>query len=100
MVHVTTPRLVEMIDMQTTAVNAITASCPEDCRIPMTLSTEKEAIAAALMTIGPYTPENVRIVHIKNTLHLNHMRVSVGVSSRPGNPSEHHPDIGSCSHGL
>ncbi len=87
MVHVTTPRLVEQIDMQATAVNALTASCPEDCRIPMTLSTEREAIAAALMTIGPYTPENVRIVHIKNTLHLDHMRVSVGcladLASRP-----------------
>ncbi|ACN15134.1 conserved hypothetical protein [Desulforapulum autotrophicum HRM2] len=78
MVHVTTPRLVEMIDMQATAINAITASCPEDCRIPMTLATEKEAVVAALMTIGPYTPEDVRIVHIQNTLHLDHMRVSEG----------------------
>lgn len=78
MVHVTTPRLVEKIDMQTTAVNAITASCPEDCRIPMTLATEKEAVVATLMTIGPYTPEDVRIVHIQNTLHLDHMRVSEG----------------------
>jgi hypothetical protein len=78
MVHVTTPRLVEQIDMQATAVNALTASCPEDCRIPMTLSTEREAIAAALMTIGPYTPEDVRIVHIKNTLQLNYLGVSEG----------------------
>lgn len=89
MVHITTPRLVEMIDMQATAVNAITASCPEDCRIPMTLSTEKEAIAAALMTIGPYTPEDVRIVHIKNTLHLDYMGVSEGCLPDLSN----HPDI-------
>ncbi len=78
MVHVTTPRLVNKIDFQATAINAITASCPEDCRIPMTLATEKQAIAAALMTIGPYTPANVRIVHIKNTLELTHLSVSKG----------------------
>ncbi|MDY0221640.1 MAG: DUF362 domain-containing protein [Desulfobacterium sp.] len=78
MVHVTTPRLVDEIDMQATAVNAMTAACPEDCKIPMTFFTEKEAIAAALMTIGPYTPEEVRIVHIKNTLNLTHLKVSTG----------------------
>ena len=88
MVHVTTHRLVEQIDMQATAVNAITASCPEDCRIPMTLSTEREAVVAALMTIGPCTLDDVRIVHIKNTLHLDHMRVSKGcladLANNPG----------------
>jgi hypothetical protein len=78
MVHVTTPRLVNKIDLQATAINAITASCPEDCRIPLTLATEKEAIAAALMTIGPYIPEEVRIVHIKNTLELTCLAVSRG----------------------
>jgi len=78
MVHVATPRLVNRIDLQATAINAVTASCLEDCRIPLTLGTEKEAIAAALMTIGPYNPEDVRIVHIKNTLELTHLTVSRG----------------------
>lgn len=78
MVHVTTPRLVDKIDLQATAINAVTASCLEDCRIPLTLGTEKEAIAAALMTIGPYNAKEVRIVHIKNTLALTHLTVSRG----------------------
>jgi len=78
MVHVATPRLVNRIDLQATAINAVTASCLEDCRIPLTLGTEKEAIAAALMTIGHYTLEDVRIVHIKNTLELTHLTVSRG----------------------
>lgn len=78
MVHVTTPKLVAKIDLQATAINAITASCPEDCRIPMTLATEKEAVAAALMTIGPYNREKVRIIHIANTLELDRMMVSKG----------------------
>ena len=78
MVHVTTPRLVNKIDLQATAINAITASCPEDCRIPLTLPTEKEAVATALKTIRPYTLKDVRIVHIANTRELNHLKVSRG----------------------
>jgi len=78
MVHVTTPRLVNKIDLQATAVNAFTAACLEDCRIPLTLGTEMEAIAAALMTIGPYNPEEVRVVHIRNTLDLTGLTVSRG----------------------
>jgi hypothetical protein len=81
MVHVTTPRLVNKMDLQATAINAITASCPEDCKIPMILPTEKEAIATALMTIRPYTLEDLRIVRIKNTLELSHLIVSKGCLS-------------------
>jgi hypothetical protein len=88
MVHVTTPRLVNKIDLQATAITAITAACPEDCRIPLTLETEKEAIAVALMTIGPFIPEEVCIVHIKNTLELTCLAVSQGclgrLKDRPG----------------
>ena len=78
MVHVTTQRLVNKIDLQATAVNAITASCPEDCRIPLTLPTEKEAVETALKTIRPHTLNDVRIVHINNTRELNHLMVSRG----------------------
>jgi cytidine deaminase len=64
--------------MQTTAVNAITACCPEDCKIPLTLATEKQAVAAALMTLGPYTLDDLKVVHIKNTRDLTQMLVSKG----------------------
>ncbi|MDT8379881.1 MAG: lactate racemase domain-containing protein [Desulfotignum sp.] len=75
---VATRKLVDKIDMQTTAVNAITACCPEDCKIPLTLATEKQAVAAALMTLGPYTLDNLKVVHIKNTRDLTRMRISKG----------------------
>ena len=78
MVHVTTRKLVDKIDMQATAVNAVTACCPEDCKIPLTLATEKEAVAAALLTIRPYTIEDLRVVHIKNTRDISRMLVSKG----------------------
>ena len=77
-VHVATQKLVNRIDRQVTAVNAITACCPEDCRIPLTLATEKEAVTAALLTIRSYTPEDLRVVHIRNTRDLTQMLVSQG----------------------
>jgi hypothetical protein len=75
---VATQKLVDKIDMQTTAVNAITACCPEDCKVPLTLATEKQAVAAALMTLRAYTREDLKVVHIKNTRDLTQMLVSKG----------------------
>lgn len=75
---VATRKLVNRIDMQTTAVNAITAACPEDCKLPLTLATEKQAVTAALMTLRPYTLDDLKVVHIKNTRDLALMQVSKG----------------------
>ncbi len=78
---VTTRRLVEKIDSDKTAMNCITACDPEGGRIPLSYSNDREAIAAALMTIRPYTQENLKIVHIKNTSELGKMMVSCGCLS-------------------
>jgi len=74
----TTQRLVDKIDFEVTAVNCITSCCPESGRIPLTYPTDRDALAAALMTIRPYTAEDIRIVHIKNTLELTKLMVSKG----------------------
>ena len=78
MVDFVTERLVEKINMQATAINALTSSCPEEAKIPMHFETDREAIAAALMTIRPHTLHDLRIVHIKNTLKLANLMVSEG----------------------
>lgn len=77
-IHVVTRNLVDKIDMQITAVNAITACCPEDCKIPLTLATEKQAVAAAFMTLRSYTLDDLKVVHIRNTRDLARMMVSKG----------------------
>ena len=77
-VDVATPALLNKVDLEVTAVNAITACCPEDMRLPLTLATEREAIAVALATIRPFTLDDVRIVHIRNTLALERLVVSEG----------------------
>lgn len=74
----TTQRLVDKIDFQVTSINCLTSCCPESGMVPLTYPNDREAIAAALMTLRPYTQEDVRIVHIKNTLELMSMLASQG----------------------
>ncbi|MCW8892809.1 MAG: DUF362 domain-containing protein, partial [Deltaproteobacteria bacterium] len=52
--------------------------CPESGMVPLTYPNDRDAIAAALMTLRPYTQEDVRIVHIKNTLELMSVLASQG----------------------
>ncbi len=72
----TTRRLVEAIDLNALATNAITAMTPEKARIPIALATDREAVDAALETIGDVLPLNARVVHIKNTLEMKEIRIS------------------------
>lgn len=74
----TVKRLVDKIDFKVTAVNCLTSCCPESGMVPLTFATDREAIAAALKTIRPYTIADLRIVHIKNTLSLGRLLVSEG----------------------
>jgi len=72
----TTARLVRAIDRRATALNCLTASHPEAAAIPMHFDTDREAIDAALGTVGLGPPERARIVRIENTLRLVEVDVS------------------------
>jgi hypothetical protein len=72
----TLKRLVDKIDFEATAINCLTACCPEAGRVPLTYDNDRQALAAALMTIRPFQPDEVGIVYIKNTLDLRRMMVS------------------------
>jgi hypothetical protein len=72
----TTQRLINKIDSWTTSTNAITAMTPEKGRIPIGFRTDKEAVDAALSTIGAIYPEKARLIHIKNTLEMGEIDVS------------------------
>ncbi len=74
----TTRRLVDKIDFPSTIINCVTACGPEGGMIPLTFLTDREAIALALKTIRPCNEEDLRLVHIKNTMELTSMMVSVG----------------------
>jgi hypothetical protein len=72
----TLKRLVNKIDFESTAINCQTACCPEAGRVPLAYDNDRQALAAALMTIRPAQADEVGIVYIKNTLELKHMMVS------------------------
>lgn len=72
----TTTRLVRAIDPKATRLNSITATNPQGARVPIAFDTDREAIDAALSTIGLTPPEFARIVRIRNTLKLEVVEVS------------------------
>jgi Lactate racemase N-terminal domain len=72
----TAQRLIDKTDQAVTAINCITAMSPEKGRLPIALKTDKEAVEAALDTIGAIDPEKARLIHIKNTLEIGELDVS------------------------
>jgi hypothetical protein len=69
-------RLVSKIDPTATYINCLTGLSPESARIPITFDTDREAVDAALGTIGMVKPEEARIIRIQNTLLLEEMDIS------------------------
>lgn len=78
MVDMTTRRLIEKVDYETTSVNALTSCMPESPKVPPVFASDRDAILAALTTVRPHTPDDVRIVHIRNTNELRQIEVSQG----------------------
>jgi hypothetical protein len=72
----TTKKLAKKIDHDAMAMNAMAAMSPEKGRIPIALCSEKDAVEAALSTIGAVEPEKARIIHIKNTLEMGKLDIS------------------------
>jgi hypothetical protein len=71
-----TDRLYNKIDRRALYVNALAGSEPEHARIPMVLPTDREAVEAAIATIGPVESHSLRLVHITNTKDLRTLEVS------------------------
>lgn len=75
-----TDRLAKKIDRDKTVINCLTGLSPEKAAIPIVFPTDKDAITAALKTVGMKEMNLIRIVHIKNTRNLNQMSVSEALS--------------------
>lgn len=71
-----TQRLVDAIDRRATYLNAITSTFLQRAFIPVTLPSDRDAIATALDTLGLADPRAARIVRIANTAHLETMLAS------------------------
>ncbi|MCH9652506.1 MAG: nickel-dependent lactate racemase [Planctomycetes bacterium] len=72
----TNQRTVDGIDWKITRINANTGSHPTSAMVPLVYETDREAVEAALSTIGLVEPEQSRIVQIYDTLELSEVIVS------------------------
>jgi hypothetical protein len=80
-----TDRLYNKIDRRALYVNALAGSEPEHARIPMVLPTDREAVEAAIATIGPVDSDSLRLVHITNTKDLATLEVSAALVAECAN---------------
>jgi hypothetical protein len=74
-----TRRLVDAIDPAATYMNTITSTFLQRGFIPITMRSDREAIAAALSSLPSSDPSAARIVRIPNTLHLERLAVSEAI---------------------
>jgi hypothetical protein len=71
-----TIRAVQAMDRKKTYTNAMTGVSPEKAAIPIYFDSDRETIHAALDSLGHWTPDTVRVVRIRNTLHLSRIQAS------------------------
>ncbi len=76
---ITTERVFNNFNMAKTYINAITAAFPPTVRIPMVMRNDNYAIRCAIKTSYCLQPERIRIVRIKNTLHVDEIYISEGL---------------------
>jgi hypothetical protein len=76
MADFTTTRLVRAMDYKSTVINCLTSGYPEGANLPIHLGSDREVVEAALRIIGTRPPELARIIHIRNTLKVEHVEVS------------------------
>ncbi len=83
-----TRRLFDRVDLCATYENALTTTFIERARVPLIAETDRQAVEFALQALGGPPPDGLRIVRIRNTLHLEELLVSPAVldavGERPG----------------
>jgi nickel-dependent lactate racemase len=68
--------VVKAMDYQATVINCLTAGYPEGADLPVHFDSDREILEAAVKIIGMREPHDARMLHIRNTLHLEEMEIS------------------------
>lgn len=74
-----TRRVFELLDLESMYANDIALGCLDDCKIPLVAEDEQEAIRVAIKVLRGNDPDCLKIVKIKNTLHMEEIQVSEGL---------------------
>jgi hypothetical protein len=75
----TTQRLVSKIDYQSTFVNSLTTCFPLTAKTPVFLPNDRDAITMAVQISGLSSPQEARVVRIKNTQELDKIWISENI---------------------
>jgi len=76
MAEFTNQRTIDSVDLEITRINTITGGHPTAAMLPIARPTDKLVLEDALGTIGITPPEEAKIIHISDTLHLKEVLVS------------------------
>ena len=69
-------RLLQKINWKPTWINALTASTPTACRIPIHYPTDRECLEAILPTVGKTDKSKITVGWLRNSLELNLIELS------------------------
>lgn len=75
MAEFTNQRTIDSVNLEITRINAITGGHPTAAGLPIAMPTDREAVEAALQTVGLVPMEEARVVQISNTLHVGEVLV-------------------------
>ena len=73
---VTTRKLFDQLNMEAMYANDIALGCLDDCKIPLVAADEEEAIRVAVKVLQDNDPEKLKIVRIRDTLHMEEIQGS------------------------
>ena len=73
---ITTRKVFDQLNLEAMYANDIALGCLDDCKIPLVAADEQEAIRVAIKVLRGNDPSKLKIVKIKNTLHLEEIQVS------------------------
>ena len=73
---VTTRKLFDQLNMEAMYANDIALGCLDDCKIPLVAADEEESIRVAVKVLQDNDPEKLKIVRIRDTLHMEEIQVS------------------------
>ncbi len=71
-----TARMFEKLDLNTIYMNSFTSTVLKSAMMPPVVANDKEAIQACIRTANRIDRDNVRMVRIKNTLHVGEIMLS------------------------
>ena len=89
MADVTTRRLLEKMDPESTYPNCLTSGVTASGKLPMAFDSHRLAIQAAVRTLSAVDGTGMRMVRIRDTLHLGEIWISAALLPQ----AREHPDV-------